>query len=901
VIDPTARGLEPLTGMSVTAAPDIALDRIARVVQRQLSVPVALVSIVEPDRQVFPGLAGLGGWAGETRQTPLSHSFCQHVVRRQGPLIVRDARRDPLVHDNLAIEDLGVVAYLGMPISGPDDTVVGSLCAIDTEPREWTSSEILALEDLAALCSAELASRAVGPHAVTTGTRRRAPHRDYRQLRAVVDSLPAMVGYWDRDLRNVIANHAYVDWFGKTPTEVVGSHIQDLLGTDLYLRNEPRLRAALNGERQDFARTIVVPDGTSRHTQASYIPDLAEDGSVLGFFVHIFDVSELTEAGNFHDAVLAASPDLIYVVDLRTGAVTWASRSFTELLGYTPADVIGLGEDLYRSLIHPDDMAVLADANATALTIRDGEAIRLKLRARHADGRYRWFLRRITPFERDAEGTVVRVLGLTRDIQESVELTDRLEAAAVHDDLTGLPNRRLLTDRLNLAMSRQSRTGRPVPVLYLDLDGFKRVNDTSGHKAGDAVLQATAQRLQELLRPEDTVARIGGDEFVVVLEPVPQVTGSPIEPGQDVAFAQEVAERIGVALAKPVVVDGHEHFVSASVGIALALPEDDPGQVLRNADAAMYKAKARGKSRWEMFDRTLRDSILDRARVEATLRAVLRAEGSTTDSPVTHGAALWVEYQPIFDLDSGALIAAEALARMRDEHGVTIPPMDFIPVAEETGLIGRLGRRVLDTSCRDLARWHALAPAHGSLTMSVNVSARQAAHADLVADVEHALQANGLPFSALTLELTESVLLEAGRSTMASLTALRERGTGIAIDDFGTGYASLRYLAQLPVTSVKVDRSFTAGLPHDSMSVSIVRAIRGLARDLQIGCVVEGIETQEQRDALPDGVLGQGFHLGRPMSESAMRHLLTRVAIPTPRPGALAGSPVPAATPGIHS
>ncbi len=875
----------PSPAHDMTPTADAALDRLARVVQRQLGVPVALVSIVQEERQVFPGLAGLGGWAGEDRQTPLSHSFCQHVVRRQGPLVVRDARRDPLVSTNLAIEDLGVVAYLGMPISGADGVVVGSLCAIDTSPRDWTAEEITALAELADICSAGLAER--NPERAALATRR-GGQRDERQLRALVDSLPAMVAYWDRDLRNVVANDAYLTWFGKSPSEIVGSHVRDLLGADLYRRNEPYMRAALAGERQDFSGTITTPEGVERDTTASYIPDIAADGSVPGFFVHVFDVSELTEAVRFRDAVLAASPDLIYLVDLRTSAVTWASGSFTELLGYAPEEITRFGDNVYAAAIHPDDLPVLVETNQAARDLADGEAIRTKIRVRHANGGHRWFLRRITPFERDADGVVVKVLALTRDIHESVELTEKLEAAAAHDALTGLPNRRLLTDRLTTALGRQSRSGRPLPVLYLDLDGFKRVNDTAGHLAGDAVLRATASRVTSLLRPQDTVARVGGDEFVVVLEPTPQTASGPLDLEQELDSARDVASRIRDAVAEPVHVDGRDHFITVSVGIALAFPDDDPDAVLRHADSAMYTAKANGKARWEVFDGSHQDHARDRAHVESTLREALRAtstgtaQGSSSAGPAS--PRLWVEYQPVFDLGSRALVGAEALARLHDEHGTIIPPSEFVPIAEETGLIGALGQRVLDTACRDLAAWHGLFPGHRRLGVSVNVSARQAAHADLLGDVERALAAHEVPPSTLTLELTESVLLEAGRSTMATLTSLRARGVHIAIDDFGTGYASLRYLAQLPVTCVKIDRSFTAGLPDDPMSVSIVRAVRGLARDLGIDCVIEGIETQEQLAGCPEGMLGQGYLLGRPMPEGSMRTLLAGTAV-VPSPG----------------
>jgi diguanylate cyclase (GGDEF)-like protein/PAS domain S-box-containing protein len=878
--------LQSLERLGLTSAPDATLDRLARVVQRQLGVPVALVSLVDENRQYFPGLAGLGGWAGEARETPLSQSFCQHVVARHGPLVVTDARVDPLVAANRAIEDLGVIAYLGMPLTDSGNRIMGSLCAIDTQPREWSVAEVAALTDLAKLCSTELQAREtlVSDSAASAELEWKAATRE-RQLRALVDSLPAMIGYWDRDLRNVIANHAYLEWFGLEPARIVGRHVKDVLGEELFQSNLPRMQAALTGSRQDFSRTIIDATGRVRHTKASYLPDRDADGVVVGFFVHVADVTALTEAVSFHDAVLAASPDLIYVMDLELDRVVWASRSFTQLLGYQPQEITALGDHLYDVLIHPDDREILEEANSSARALSDGETLQLRCRARHADGSYRWVQRRITPFERDDSGRVRQVLGVTRDIHQSVELAERLEVAAVKDDLTGLPNRRLLSDRLSLALKRQARTGLPVAVLYCDLDGFKRVNDTGGHQAGDAVLFATGQRISGQLRTEDTVARVGGDEFVVVLEPARRSgqSNSAGETPEDAALS--VAKRIGAAVGEAVHIDGKDHYVTVSIGIALAGHGEDPDEVIRNADAAMYKAKGHGKARAELYELSLRADAADRARIEAALRRSLNPSaevGVSPDPPQPRPQLprpqLSVAYQPIYDTSTMEILGVEALARLDDEHGLPISPAEFIPVAEETGLIAQLGRVVLRTACQDLAAWRRDFPTGSNFGIAVNLSARQAGLADLVTDVTTLLRDNHLAPHLLTLELTESVLLEAGRSTMTALHALRHHGVLIAIDDFGTGYASLRYLTQLPVTSVKIDRSFTSGLPKDPVSATIVRAVTGLARDLGIGCVVEGIETAEQLHALTRGSHGQGFLLGRPGPEEGIRRLLANSA-----------------------
>ncbi len=716
---------------------------------------------------------------------------------------------------------------------------------------------------------------------------------EHRAQRALLDQLPAMIGYWDRDLRNVFANRAYVDWLGQTPDRIRGRHVSEVLGPDLYARNRSRLEAALAGEHQEFEREITDPRGRNRHSQTAYLPDV--DGStVLGVMVLVTDVTErvaersalgaavaaeretkerLHEASTFQQAVLAASPDMVDVTDLEHGRSVWASRSLEHALGHPPDHLRGLDPRARAALVHPEDLPALEAADAGVRRLADGEVVQVRYRIRHADGTYRWLSRRVTPFTRDGTGAVTHSLAVSRDITDTVEVEERLATAATHDALTGLPNRTLLADRLRHALQRQARGGREVAVLFCDLDGFKRVNDTGGHQAGDAVLVAVAQRLRTVLRPADTVARVGGDEFVLLLEPdAPtqpdgSATGSPATDFRSGSVA--VADRVCAALGEPVPVGRERYHVSVSIGITFAGAGADPEAVLRDADTAMYRAKRRGKARAELFDGALRADAVERAHVEATLRAALHGPGDGHRRPT-----LSVAYQPVFDLAARAMVGVEALARLHDEHGVPLSPGDFIPVAEDTGMIAELGHRVLETACADLAAWHGADPAWRDLTLGVNLSARQAGLAGLVDEVTGVLQRTGLAAEQLTLELTESVLLDAGRSTLSALHTLRDLGVRIAIDDFGTGYASLRYLAQLPVTSVKVDRSFVVGLPHDRVSRSIVRAIAGLARDLGIGCVVEGIETDEQLTALPAGVLGQGFLLGRPLAEPALRRLL---------------------------
>ena len=623
------------------------------------------------------------------------------------------------------------------------------------------------------------------------------------------------------------------------------------------------------------------------------------DGRLLGAVAASTDVTaeraaqdRLREGAAFHDAVLAASPDFIYVIDAVSNVVIWGSRNLTVLLGYNEQQVKDLGKQVVAAIVHPDDTHRLEEANAAARKLPDGEVLSIRYRLKNSAGQWRWFSRRITPFVRDSLGQVEQLLGVARDITDTVEVENHLTQIALHDALTGLPNRRLLSDRLAIAVNGTARGGGQVTVLFCDLDGFKHVNDTAGHDAGDQLLVAVSGRLRDAVRPEDTVARVGGDEFVVVLGPGragSQQSGPPdaTDPNDVQRTARAVAERITRAVSEPIILDGTAHVVTVSIGVAFAQDGDDPETTLRDADSAMYQAKALGKDRLAMFDSGLRESAVEHGRVERLLRASLSL--TTPAGPPAAGEhGLSVAYQPIMDLGTQRLIAVEALARLTDPHGLNVPPDTFIPVAEETRLIGPVGQRILDTACRDLARWHARHPGWRNLELSVNLSARQLGLTDVVADVEDTLRRHNLAAGLLTLELTESVLLEAGQPTMAALRELRALGIKIVIDDFGTGYASLRYLAEFPVTGVKIDRSFIAGLPNDPTSSTIVRAIASLARDLGLTCVAEGIETDAQLLALPAGIAGQGYLLGRPTTGLGLEERLTetgaRPAAERPKP-----------------
>ena len=428
---------------------------------------------------------------------------------------------------------------------------------------------------------------------------------------------------------------------------------------------------------------------------------------------------------------------------------------------------------------------------------------------------------------------------------------DDIRYQALHDPLTGLPNRVLFMDRLGHALSRPDAE---IAVVLLDIDNFKLVNDSLGHGAGDELLMETAPRLKDALRPGDTIARLGGDEFVVLLERIP-----------DESAAARIAERMVAAFARPFQLAAGEHFANASLGIALAGDSDRvPANLVRDADAAMYQAKSRGRGRFEVFDRAMRLRTVARLSLENDLsRALERGE-------------LRIAYQPIVALHDRSIVSVEALLRWQHPERGLVRPDEFIPVAEESGLIDSIGRWVLEAACAQAAQWHSARPDARPVGISVNLSMRQLTQRDLEATVAAALDLTGVEPSSVCLEITESVLLEEPASVSETIRRVAALGVRFVLDDFGTGYSSLAYLTQLPIDGLKVDRSFVDALGSDRRSTAITTAIVRMAQALSVDVIAEGVETELQLQALQalQCELAQGFLLHRPLTAEAISALL---------------------------
>jgi diguanylate cyclase (GGDEF)-like protein/PAS domain S-box-containing protein len=555
---------------------------------------------------------------------------------------------------------------------------------------------------------------------------------------------------------------------------------------------------------------------------------------------------ELAANRHYFMALAAHSSDAVLVMD-RDGTIRNESPSAAALVGLAGRSTIGLSA---LDHVHPADRGTV-QALFREAWVQPGSVLTTELRLLRADGSHRWVAGRIVDLlaDPDVAGMIVNL----HDIDARKIADEQLHHLAFHDPLTDLANRALFRDRVSHALARTQRTGVDAAVLFLDLDSFKVVNDSLGHDAGDTLLREVAVRLLDAVRASDTVARLGGDEFAVLVEDV-----------HSVAEPEVLAERLLGALAAPVDLDGQQVAIGASIGIALADAHGDAASLLRNADIAMYRAKADGKGRWVVFDVGMEQAARDRLRLENDLAHALERR------------QFRIEYQPVVELTSNRVTGFEALLRWTHPELGAIGPDRFIPVAEETGLIVPIGRWVLREAAATAARWQREFPLDPSLTMAVNLSARQLTSPDLVADVAETLAVTGLAPSSLVLEMTETTLVANPEEAARRLHDLRALGIRLAIDDFGTGYSSLSYLRQFPVDVLKIDRSFVQTIAEFQPVPALLRGLLDLGRTLQLELVAEGIELDHQLAQLrhADCHLGQGFLFARPLSEVDAEALL---------------------------
>ncbi|HEX4806936.1 MAG TPA: EAL domain-containing protein, partial [Conexibacter sp.] len=519
--------------------------------------------------------------------------------------------------------------------------------------------------------------------------------------------------------------------------------------------------------------------------------------------------------------------------DVEDGGVSWSDELY-RVFGIAPG-ALGGQPDGYLALVHPDDRAALRRALEEAL--RDAAPFQCEHRVVRPDGALRTIDARGRA-QVGEHGRVVRLHGTAQDVTEQRLAEQRLAHQALHDPLTDLPNRALFLDRLEHALARSRRSGARVAVCFCDVDDFKDVNDSLGHERGDELLVALPPRLRTALRASDTIARFGGDEFVVLCEDL-----------SSEAEGIRIAERIVAAVGPPFEIDGRPHHLSVSVGLVLASGETASAtDILRDADAAMYRAKERGKGRFEVFDARMRAALVTRLETEADLRRALERD------------ELRLHFQPMRSLRDDAFVGAEALVRWQHPERGLLAPAEFVGVAEESGLIAPLGAWVLEQACRQVAAWG------GGRAVSVNLSPRQLSHSDVPALLARALTETGIEPGLLTLEITENVLMEQSAAALGTLRRLKAMGVRLVLDDFGTGWSSLAYLKRFPLDGLKIDREFVAGLGDAAEEEAIVAAVLSMAAALELEVTAEGVETEAQLAWLRARGCGcaQGFLIGRP-------------------------------------
>ena len=591
-------------------------------------------------------------------------------------------------------------------------------------------------------------------------------------------------------------------------------------------------------------------DGRQFWAEVNSTPLCNSDGHPIATLITVTDITErkwLEEYLRLLESVVVNANELVMISQVETGddpldlRIVYINDAFLKVTGHRAADVIGRTAQL---LIGPKtDLDELTRIRETMIR---HESVKAELILHRRDKTHFWADINTVPI-RNEHGQVTHFVSVMREVTERKNAEEQLRRNAFHDPLTGLPNRLLFTERLTQIISRSKQiVGRKFAVLFLDLDRFKVINDSLGHMVGDQLLIAIARRLETCVKRTDIVARLGGDEFTILLDDI-----------QTEDSASHVAERIHQELALPFTLNGYEVFTTVSIGIALSTTDfNHTEDLLRGADIAMYRAKASGKACHEVFDTEMHNEAMRQMQLENDLRRALERR------------EFRVYYQPIVSLTTGRLAGFEALMRWQHPERGLVSPGDFIPIAEETGLILPMGEWILMEACRQLSEWQKKYPQYRRLSMSVNISSRQFSQRGTIDLLKNVLEKTGLNPALLKLEITETAIMENTESAMEILLALKKMGVQLSVDDFGTGYSSLGYLYRFPMDVLKIDRSFISRVDTDGEKLELVRTIITLAWNLGMDVIAEGVETTKQLAQLKmlKCEYGQGYLFSKPMS-----------------------------------
>jgi diguanylate cyclase (GGDEF)-like protein/PAS domain S-box-containing protein len=678
--------------------------------------------------------------------------------------------------------------------------------------------------------------------------------RGLRQARSMADNSRSVLCRWEENARWWVQFMSpNVSQFGYSADEFANRH----LSLDAIVHADDRERALLevNAYTREGARAfhqeyrIVTKDGRTRWIDNHTVIERDARGRACGYESVLNDITERRQAEvdlRLAAGVFENTADGIIITDPQQ-RIIFVNKAFTQVTGYTEQDVKGQTPALLSSGHHDQAFYALLWETVRSVGRWQGE-----IWNRRKDGTtYAQWL--TLSAVKDEAGDTTHYLAVFTDLSQRKQDAAWLYFLSHHDSLTGLANRMQFQERLREALHRARRRDQTVlGLLLIDLDRFKTINDSLGHPLGDALLQAVSQRLRACVREGDLVARLGGDEFGVLLDPLTHV--------QDAATP---AAKVLAALAQPFTVDDHELYISASLGIS-GYPTDgeDAETLLKNADVALYRAKEEGRNTYRFFSAEMNARANETLLISNSLRQALERD------------EFLLEYQPCLDLASGRITSVETLIRWQNPRLGLIPPIQFIPLAEETGMIVAIGEWVLRTACAQARRWQvaALPP----LRLAVNLSARQFRQPDLAERIAAILAETGFPAEALELEITESMVMQDPRRTHQILLELKAMGITVAIDDFGTGYSSLSYLKRFPIDYLKIDQSFVGDIPGDADDIAITRAIVAMAKSLRLRVIAEGVETREQHTFLSQEGCeeGQGFLFGRPQSAADLERLL---------------------------
>lgn len=676
------------------------------------------------------------------------------------------------------------------------------------------------------------------------------------QTQLVLDSTAEGICGTNMQGQCTFANASFLSMFGYTHvSEIIGKRMRELIlgrpsgETTFVVTGSPLFSPARYKQKLHSANEMFLrKDGTAFPAEYWSTP-IEHDGSVSGAVVTFVDITERKQAEKALQssearlsALIRTIPDLIWMKDAN-GIYQSCNPMFERFFGASESEIVGKSD---YDFVDKDLAGLFRENDLRAIAA--GKPVTNEERVVFADDGHHALLETIKAPTYDASGKLLGVLGIARDITQRKASEDQIKNLAFYDSLTGLPNRRLVLDRLQHALNSRARTGKEGALLFLDLDNFKTLNDTLGHGKGDLLLQLVAERLRNCIRESDTAARFGGDEFIVMLE---DLSENPIEAATDV---KAVGEKILNTLNQPYDLNGLKYHNTPSIGATLFTDcQNSVDELMKRADLAMYQAKSAGRNTLRFFDPQMQAVVNKRTDLEKEMREGL------------HQKQFILFYQPQVN-GQGQVTGSEALLRWIHPDRGMVSPADFIPVAEATGLILPLGQWVLETACEQLSAW-AKRPDTEHLTVAVNVSARQIRQINFVEQVLDTIQRNGTNPHRLKLELTESMLLDDVEDIITKMTVLKSSGVGFSLDDFGTGYSSLSYLKRLPLDQLKIDQSFVRDILEDPHDAAISQAIVTLAKSLDLSSIAEGVETAEQRDCLAaQGCYAyQGYFFSRPL------------------------------------